>query len=225
MLLTVTRRYAIIQSINHKGGIDVLGKLYAITDRLLVQDCLADDINAAIDGGADMIQIREKNVTDEEYAARAKEALNICRCRGVRLIVNDNIEVCRAIGADGVHLGQGDASVHDARRLLGKNAVIGVTAKTVEQARRAYNDGADYIGSGAVFGTSTKNDAKKMSLEALKEITSASRLPVYAIGGINSENISRLKDTGIYGVAVISGIFKGNIRDNARRLKEALENL
>ncbi len=203
----------------------MLGRLYAITDRALIHNRAAETIEAAISGGADMIQLREKNITDSQYAQYAEEALFVCRRHGVKLIINDNIEVCKAVGADGVHLGQGDTPARKARELLGSVAVIGVTAKTPEQALCAYEDGADYIGSGAVFGTSTKNDAKKMSLDTLKMITNVSKLPVYAIGGINAGNIGLLKGTGIFGAAVVSGIFKGDIRANAASLKEALNSL
>lgn len=200
-----------------------LSRLYAITDRNLIQSSLGEDIAAAVKGGAGLIQLREKNVTEDEYIAYAREALAVCRSLGARLIINDSVAVCAAVGADGVHLGQGDTDPKEARRILGGNAIIGVTAKTVEQAQRAEADGADYLGSGAVFGTSTKADAVKMDIETLREIVSSVSIPVYAIGGINAENISQLRGSGIYGAAVVSGIFKGDIEKNAARLKEEVE--
>ncbi|HIU57721.1 MAG TPA: thiamine phosphate synthase [Candidatus Ornithomonoglobus merdipullorum] len=200
-----------------------LSRLYAITDRKLIQSSLGEDIAAAVKGGAGLIQLREKNVTEDEYIAYAREALAVCRSLGARLIINDSVAVCAAAGADGVHLGQGDTDPKEARRILGGNAIIGVTAKTVEQAQRAETDGADYLGSGAVFGTSTKADAVKMDIETLREIVSSVSIPVYAIGGINAENISQLRGSGIYGAAVVSGIFKGDIEKNAARLKEEVE--
>lgn len=200
-----------------------LSRLYAITDRKLIQSSLGEDIAAAVKGGAGLIQLREKNVTEDEYIAYAREALAVCRSLGARLIINDSVAVCAAVGADGVHLGQGDTDPKEARRILGGNAIIGVTAKTVEQAQRAETDGADYLGSGAVFGTSTKADAVKMDIETLREIVSSVSIPVYAIGGINAENISQLRGSGIYGAAVVSGIFKGDIDKNAARLKEEVE--
>ena len=203
----------------------MLGKLYAITERSLIQTSLADDIEQAILGGAGLIQLREKNITEDQYIEYAKDALTVCKKYGVPLIINDNISVCLKSGADGVHLGQGDASPSDARKVLGDDAIIGVTAKTIEQAQKAYDDGSDYIGSGAVFGTATKNDAKKMDIETLKSITAASKIPVYAIGGINADNILQLEGTGIYGAAVVSGIFKGNIKENAKKLSEAVTKL
>lgn len=203
----------------------MMNRLYAITDRNLIQKSLHEDIEEAIKGGAGLIQLREKNISEERYIEYAKEALGVCRKYSVPLIINDCINVCLKSGADGVHLGQGDASAAEARSLLGGHAIIGVTAKTVEQAHRAYLDGADYIGSGAVFGTATKGDAKKMSLSVLQSITAASRLPVYAIGGICAENISQLTGCGIYGIAVVSGIFKGDIRANAEKLSRAVRSL
>lgn len=200
-----------------------LSKLYAITDRGMIQKTLAEDIAAAVRGGVGMVQLREKNIAEEQYIAYAAEALSICRELGARLIINDSISVCAAVGADGVHLGQGDADPKEARCILGSKAIIGVTAKTVDQAVRAAADGADYIGSGAVFGTSTKTDAVKMDMDTLRAITAASEVPVYAIGGINAENISQLRGSGIYGAAVVSGIFKGDIEKNAARLKEEVE--
>lgn len=200
-----------------------LSRLYAITDRNLIQSSLGEDIAAAVKGGAGLIQLREKNVTEDEYIAYAREALAVCRSLGAKLIINDSVSVCAAAGADGVHLGQGDADPKEARRILGGNAIIGVTAKTVEQAQRAEADGADYLGSGAVFGTSTKADAVKMDIETLREIAATVSIPVYAIGGINAENISQLRGSGIYGAAVVSGIFKGDIEKNAVRLKEEVE--
>lgn len=200
-----------------------LSRLYAITDRNLIQSSLGEDIAAAVKGGAGLIQLREKNVTEDEYIAYAREALAVCRSLGAKLIINDSVSVCAAAGADGVHLGQGDADPKEARRILGGNAIIGVTAKTAEQAQRAEADGADYLGSGAVFGTSTKADAVKMDIETLREIAATVSIPVYAIGGINAENISQLRGSGIYGAAVVSGIFKGDIEKNAVRLKEEVE--
>lgn len=200
-----------------------LSRLYAITDRNLIQSSLGEDIAAAVKGGAGLIQLREKNVTEDEYIAYAREALAVCRSLGAKLIINDSVSVCAAVGADGVHLGQGDTDPKEARRILGGNAIIGVTAKTAEQAQRAEADGADYLGSGAVFGTSTKADAVKMDIETLREIAATVSIPVYAIGGINAENISQLRGSGIYGAAVVSGIFKGDIEKNAARLKEEVK--
>lgn len=200
-----------------------LSKLYAITDSGLIGNCLETAVETAIKNGAGMIQLREKNISEEEYIIRAKSLLAICKKYDVPLIINDNINVCLKSGADGVHLGQSDMNAKTARKILGKSAIIGVTAKTTEQALKAAADGADYIGSGAVFGTQTKSDAKNMSLDTLKEITSVSPLPVYAIGGINTDNADELYGSGIYGIAVVSGIFKGDIARNTQILKGKAE--
>lgn len=202
-----------------------LARLYAITDRRLIHKSLGEDIAAAIDGGAGMIQLREKDVSKEEYLKAAEEALFVCRSKGVPLIINDSVEVCALSGADGVHLGQCDGDPSEARRILGKNAIIGVTAKTPEQVKAACSSGADYIGTGAVFGTLTKSDALPMDKETLIKLTALSDIPVYAIGGINADNISALSGSGIYGAAVVSGIFSGDIYENARRLRKAVEKL
>ena len=186
--------------------------LYAITDR----DCLLNGISiyeaveAALKGGATMLQLREKNIDYDEFLSTAVKIKAICKKHNVPLIINDNIDICIEADADGVHLGQGDTPVKEARKILGAKKIIGVTAKTIEQVKSATLDGADYIGSGAVFGTQTKSDAKAMSLETLKELTTASSLPVVAIGGIDEYNIEKLKNCGISGVAVVSGIFKQN---------------
>lgn len=203
----------------------MLSRLYAITERSLIGSSFEEAIEQAINGGARLIQLREKNISDDMYTGYAKAALAVCRRFNAPLIINDNIDVCIAAGADGVHLGQGDESPEKARQMLGKNAIIGVTAKTIEQAKLAESCGADYIGSGAVFGTETKSDAKKMDLDTLRSIAAAVSIPVYAIGGINTGNVSQLYGSGIYGIAVVSGIFKGDIKSNAQALKKAAKRL
>lgn len=182
--------------------------LYAITDRSWLSGrALREAVEEAIRGGATLIQLREKNMSEEEFIQSALEIKDVCHKHGVKLIINDSVSVALASGADGVHLGQGDTPLSDARKILGKDKIIGVTAKTVEQAIRAERDGADYLGSGAVFGTSTKSDAKKMDMETLRSITAAVKIPVVAIGGITAQNVAELKNTGIAGAAVVSGIF------------------
>lgn len=182
--------------------------LYAITDRSwLGGRTLREAVEEAIQGGATLIQLREKNMSEEALIKSALEIKDVCHKHGVKLIINDSVRVALASGADGVHLGQGDTPPKEARKILGKDKIIGVTAKTIEQAIRAERDGADYLGSGAVFGTSTKADAKKMDMETLRNITAAVKIPVAAIGGITAENVAELKNTGIAGAAVVSGIF------------------
>lgn len=195
--------------------------LYAVTDR----DCLKNDdlytaVEKALKGGITMVQLREKNICEEDFIHEAKNLLPLCRKYNVPLIINDNVSVALQSGADGVHLGQGDMPVKQAREILGDDKIIGVTAKTVSQAVQAYKDGADYLGSGAVFGTLTKSDAVKMSMDTLKNITSSVPIPVAAIGGINNLNIDDLENSGIAGAAVVSGIFaKSDIQSAAEELK------
>lgn len=182
--------------------------LYAITDRSwLCKKSLANTVGEALKGGATMVQLREKGMTEEALIRSAVEIKAICAKYGAPLIINDNVFAAIKADADGVHLGQGDMPLREARKLLGSDKIIGITAKTVEQAIEAEKDGADYLGSGAVFGTSTKSDAKKMELDTLRDITSAVNIPVVAIGGITADNIAGLGGTGISGAAVVSGIF------------------
>lgn len=162
---------------------------------------------AAIEGGAGMLQLREKNVPEEEIVSLAKKLLKITREYGVPLIINDSPEAAAMSGADGVHLGQSDGSPAAARKILGEKAIIGVTAKTLSQAREAVRMGADYLGCGAVFPTPTKVNALPMTAQTLSEICSAVNIPVFAIGGITPANAGSLANTGITGVASVSGVF------------------
>lgn len=182
--------------------------LYAVTDRTwLAGRTLSEDVEKALKGGTTLLQLREKNMSFSDFVKSASEIKEICRKYNVPLIINDNVEVAKAVDADGVHIGQDDIPVNEARKILGKDKIIGVTAKTPEQAQKAEKDGADYLGSGAIFGTTTKGNAKKMDMETLRNITRSVHIPVVAIGGITSENILALSDTGIAGAAVVSGIF------------------
>lgn len=209
-------------------------KLYAITDRQWLQGArLSEHVKLAIEGGATMIQIRDKDILStasdaglkDEYS-EALEIKKICHEHKVPLIINDNVQFAIDIDADGVHLGQDDMNPAEARKLLGTDKIIGVTAKTVEQAKRAEADGADYLGSGAVFGSTTKLNAKPMTKELLREITAAVDIPVVAIGGINADNAATLKDTGIAGIAVVGAIFASkDIKAAARELSEICDNM
>ena len=195
--------------------------LYAITDsRLAIKQTFEEQVEDALKGGVTILQLREKELGYEDFKEEAIRIKKICDKYKVPLIINDNVELAKEIDADGVHVGQSDLEAGRVREILGPNKIIGVTAKTVEQARAAQHAGADYLGSGAVFGTTTKLDAKKMSLELLKEITSSVSIPVVAIGGIDETNISQLAGTGIAGVAVVSGIFgKDDCLKAAKELK------
>ncbi len=209
-------------------------KLYAITDRQWLRGArLSEHVKLAIEGGATMIQIRDKDIlsTDsdaglkDEYS-EALEIKRICHEHKVPLIINDNVQFAIDIDADGVHLGQDDMNPAEARKLLGTDKIIGVTAKAVEQAKRAEADGADYLGSGAVFGSTTKLNAKPMTKELLREITAAVDIPVVAIGGINADNAATLKGTGIAGIAVVGAIFaSADIKAAARELAEICDKI
>lgn len=202
-------------------------KLYGITDRKwLGSRSLIEDVERALQGGVTMIQLREKML---DYEAFVKEAIGIsvlCKKYGVPFIINDNIAVAIACDADGVHVGQSDTGIEEARRRLGANKIIGATAKTVEQAKRAETQGADYLGSGAVFGTTTKLDAKPMSIELFEEICQAVKIPVCAIGGITKENIQKLEGCKLAGVALVSTIFAAtDIKEECIELKKIIDSM
>lgn len=209
-------------------------KLYAITDRQWLHKArLSEHVKLAIEGGATMIQIRDKDILSTDSDAGLKDEYNealeikrICHEQKVPLIINDNVQFAIDIDADGVHLGQDDMNPAEARKLLGTDKIIGVTAKTVEQAKRAEADGADYLGSGAVFGSTTKLNAKPMTKDLLREITEAVNIPVVAIGGINADNASTLNGTGIAGIAVVGAIFaSADIKGAARELAEICDKM
>ena len=176
--------------------------LYAITDRSWLKgETLYEQVEKALKGGVTLVQLREKELSEPEFEAEGRSLYR------VPLIINDNVELAERIGADGVHVGQSDMELTRAREILGTDKIIGVTAKTIEQAQAAEKAGADYLGSGAVFGSSTKTDAKPMELSLLQDICQSVTIPVVAIGGINHDNILKLKGCEIAGAAVVSGIF------------------
>ena len=182
-------------------------KLYVITDRswLKEDETLLSVCEKVIQNGATFLQLREKELNAEETRKEAIELQKLCRSYKIPFVVNDSVEM--EMDADGVHVGQSDIKDRDIRAILGPDKILGMTAKTVEQAVAAEKAGADYIGTGAVFGSTTKKDAKNLSIEELKKIAASVNIPVVAIGGINSENVSRLEGSGVNGAAVISGIF------------------
>lgn len=193
-------------------------RLYAVTDRMWLNGrTLAEDVEKALKGGVTLLQLREKNMKFDDFVKSANEIKEVCRKYNVPLIINDNIDAAKAVGADGVHLGQGDFPAKTAREILGKNKIIGVTAKTIRQAQKAEKDGADYLGSGAIFGTSTKGNAVKMDMATLISITASVNIPVAAIGGITGKNILSLAGTGIAGAAVVSGIFAADDIESAAK--------
>lgn len=203
-------------------------KLYAITDRKYLRGdmSLADAVEFAIKGGASIIQLREKQLKGEELKKLAIEVQNVCNRYSIPFIINDDVELAKAIDADGVHIGQSDMEMQKAREILGEDKIIGVTAKTVEQAKNAENAGANYLGSGAIFATSTKADAKPLPLEKFNEICEAVNIPVVAIGGINATNVDYLKGSKMSGIAVVGGIFDNDdIETATRKLQLIVEEL
>ena len=184
-------------------------KLYAITDRSWLKEgeTLKEVTEQAILGGVTMIQLREKNMPYDEQKKLAIEIKQVCNKYNIPFIINDDVNLAKDIDADGVHVGQSDMAVEEARKILGYNKIVGATAKTVEQAVLAQKSGADYLGSGAIFGTTTKADAKPMTMELLNSICDSVNIPVVAIGGIDKNNVSELKEANIAGIAVVSGIY------------------
>ena len=195
--------------------------LYAITDSMWLNGRkLKDDVEKAILGGATMIQLREKSLNDNDFIELAFEIKKVCKKYNVPFIINDNLNVCKAVDADGIHVGQDDLNAKYLREKLGPNKIIGVSARTVEEAKKAILDGANYLGVGAMFSTNTKTDAKVVSVEELKNITSLG-CPVVIIGGIKKDNINLFKNTGISGVSVVSAIFaEKDIIESTKKLKE-----
>ena len=182
-------------------------KIYLVTDE---KACLGKDfyvcIEEAIKGGVKIVQLREKNISTKDFYEKALKVKEICKNYGVLFIINDRLDIVQAVGADGVHLGQSDMPIEKAREILKDKFLIGATARNVEEAKRAELLGADYIGSGAIFGTNTKDNAKKLEMEELKKIVASVKIPVFAIGGININNVSSLKNIGLQGICAVSGI-------------------
>jgi thiamine-phosphate pyrophosphorylase len=201
--------------------------LYGVTDRAWVgEQNLFQQVEAALRGGVTCIQLREKALGREEFLKEAKEIAVLCRRYGVPFIVNDDVEIALASQADGVHLGQKDGNVAQIRKKVGQQLIIGVSAHSVEEAGQAVADGADYLGVGAVFGTSTKPDARLLSRETLLEICRTVQIPVVAIGGIHRENILELSGTGVDGVALVSAIFGAeDIEAECRQLRKRSEQM
>lgn len=186
-------------------------KLDLVTDRKWLNGRkLTDDLKKAILGGVTTIQLREKNLSNEEFISIAKEVKKVCQNYHIPFIINDNLEVALAINSDGIHIGQNDIPASIVRKQIGPNKILGVSVHNLKEAFQAKIDGADYVGVGAIFSTETKNDATNVTLDSLKKICDNIDLPVVAIGGINLDNISKLKDINIAGIAVVSAIMKAN---------------
>lgn len=201
--------------------------LYAVTDRhWLNGQMLYEQVEEALKGGATFIQLREKDLTEEEFLEEAKKIQQLCKKYRVPFIINDNVKLAKEIDADGVHVGQSDMEALDVRAQLGEDKIIGVSARTVEQALLAEKHGADYLGVGAVFQTGTKTDAREVEHSVLKEICTKVDIPVVAIGGITQDNVKELSGSGINGVAVISAIFaQKDIVTATAKLKSCVEQI
>lgn len=186
-------------------------QLYAITDSAwLKEKTLPEAVEEAILGGATFIQLREKNLSYEKFLKIAREVKSVADKYNIPFVINDNVDVAVQVDADGAHIGQSDEEIKTAREKLGPHKIIGLSAGTVEEAIKAEQSGADYIGVGAIFNTSTKLDANTVSLETLKKICKEVNIPVVAIGGISKDNVLELADTGIAGISVVSAIFAQN---------------
>lgn len=191
-----------------RNYIKSLMTLYAVTDRSgMTNDRFFEVLHDTLLAGATLVQLREKTLEKRDFIELARDVNKMCSEFSVPLIINDDVEVAKAVGASGVHIGQSDTSLLSARGILGDDAIIGVSAHNVKEAVDAQKSGADYLGLGAVFATNTKNDVDIMDFDTLFGITEAVEIPTCAIGGINKETILKLKGSGIDGVAVVSAIF------------------
>ena len=192
--------------------------VYAVTDRTWLNgSTLKQQVEQAIKGGATLIQLREKELSYTAFLEQAIQLKKVTDKYHIPLIINDNVDVAKAVNAEGVHVGQKDMEAGAVRQKLGENKIIGVSVQTVEQALLAQKQGADYLGVGAVFGTNTKSDAKAISKDILKEIANSVNIPVVAIGGITADKVSELKGCGIAGVAVVSAILKAQDIDSTTK--------
>lgn len=196
-------------------------RLYAVTDRAWVGKLtLPQQVEAALKGGATCVQLREKNLADSSILAEAREISALCKQYRVPFILNDNVALAAQCGADGVHLGQEDMDPAEARRILGPDAIIGVSAHNVVEAKAAVAAGADYLGCGAMFATTTKTNVTALPKETLRAICAAVGVPVVAIGGISKQNLLSLAHCGEAGVALVSAIFAAeDIEEECRELR------
>ena len=201
--------------------------LYAVTDQAWTgKQTLMEQVEDALKGGATCMQLREKKLDKEAFLKEAMEMKTLCNEFHVPFIVNDEVEIAVQCGADGIHVGQKDMEAGNVRAIVGENMIIGVSAQTVEQAVAAEKAGADYLGVGAVFNTSTKLDASEVSFNTLKEICEAVSIPVVAIGGITKNNVQQLKGSGICGISVISAIFsQKDIKSATMELRKNTEEM
>lgn len=210
-----------------KQAIKKAMQLYLVTDRhWLDNHTLYEDVEKAVQEGVTCVQLREKKLNRDEFVKEAESLKQLCKKYEVPFIINDNVDVMLAVNADGVHVGQSDMNAKNVRQLIGVNKILGVSVQSVEQAIAAESAGADYLGVGAVFPTGTKKDAIDVDFQTLQNICSVVNIPVVAIGGIDADNILKLKKSGIAGVAVVSAIMaKSNIKKATLILKDKCQEL
>ena len=201
--------------------------LYAVTDRAWVgRQSLYEQVESALKGGATCVQLREKELDDEAFLNEAVEISALCRRYGVPFFINDNVEIAIRCHADGIHVGQEDMEAAQVRSKVGNDMIIGVSVHSVEEALEAVKNGADCLGVGAMFSTSTKTDVSILPKETLRDICAAVDIPVVAIGGIGRSNISQLSGTGVDGVALVSAIFAADdIESECRILRKLSEEM
>ena len=182
--------------------------LYVVTDRTWLQEATLEEVvEKILASGATFLQLREKELSTENFLEEERKLKQLSNRYHIPFVINDNVSIALQCGADGVHIGQSDEDAFEVRRKIGPDKILGVSAQTVEQALKAQAQGADYIGVGAVFPTSTKENAREVTFDTLKQICDAISIPVVAIGGIHADNLLQLKGSQVDGVAVISAIF------------------
>lgn len=201
--------------------------LYAVTDRMWTgKQTLYQQVEAALKGGVTCVQLREKELDDKAFLAEAIEIKELCHKYNVPFFINDNVDVAIKCKADGIHVGQEDMAAGTVRSLVGEDMMIGVSVHTVEEALEAVKNGADCLGAGAMFTTSTKACAGQLPMQTLSDICHAVDIPVVAIGGLNKDNIAKLSGTGVDGVALVSAIFSAeDIENECRNLYNISENM
>ena len=201
--------------------------LYAVTDRAWVgKQSLYQQVKFALKGGATCVQLREKELDEETFYEEAVAISALCRQYGVPFFINDNVEIAVKCHADGIHVGQEDMAAAQVRQRVGDGMMIGVSVHSVEEALEAVKNGADCLGVGAMFSTSTKTDINVLSKETLRDICAAVDIPVVAIGGIHKSNLSQLAGTGVDGVALVSAIFAADdIESECRLLRKLAEEM
>lgn len=201
--------------------------LYAVTDRAWIgKQNLYEQVESALKGGATCVQLREKNLDEELFLEEAIKIKSLCKKYGIPFLVNDNVDIAIKCEADGVHVGQEDTAVSKVRKLVGDKMIIGVSVQNINEALESIKNGADYLGVGAMFSTSTKLDANVIPFENLKSVCNAVNIPVVAIGGIGKNNIMKLAGSGVNGVALVSAIFGAkNIEEECRELRRLSEQM